>query len=47
VIGELETNDSAVRVLGGETLLTIARELVPTVKKNVTIDWTAQLKGPL
>jgi len=36
----LETNDSAVKVLGDETLRTIARELVATVKKNVTIDWT-------
>jgi type I restriction enzyme R subunit len=36
----LETNDSAVKVLGDETLRTIARELVDTVRKNVTIDWT-------
>jgi len=36
----LETNDSAVKVLGDETLRQIARELVETVKKNVTIDWT-------
>jgi type I restriction enzyme R subunit len=36
----LETNDSAVKVLGDETLRTIARELVATVRKNVTIDWT-------
>jgi type I restriction enzyme R subunit len=36
----LETNDSAVRVLGDDTLKTIARELVATVRKNVTIDWT-------
>lgn len=36
----LETNDSAVKVLGEPTLTTIARELVETVKKNVTIDWT-------
>ena len=36
----LETNDSAVRVLGDETLKTIACELVATVKKNVKIDWT-------
>ncbi|MFN3479692.1 MAG: type I restriction endonuclease subunit R, partial [Thermodesulfovibrionales bacterium] len=38
----LETNDSAVKVLGDETLRTIARELVQTVKKNVTIDWTVK-----
>jgi type I restriction enzyme R subunit len=36
----LETNDSAVKVLGDEALRTIARELVETVRNNVTIDWT-------
>lgn len=36
----LETNDSAVQILGDETLLMIARELVETVQGNVTIDWT-------
>ena len=36
----LEANDSAVKVLGDATLQKIARELVETVKKNVTIDWT-------
>jgi type I restriction enzyme R subunit len=36
----LEANDSAVSVLGDETLRTIARELVQVVQKNVTIDWT-------
>lgn len=36
----LETNDSAVKVLGDDTLKAIARELVATVRKNVTIDWT-------
>ena len=36
----LETNDSAVKVLGEPTLQAIARELVVTVRKNVTIDWT-------
>jgi type I restriction enzyme R subunit len=36
----LETNDSAVKVLGEPTLKTIARELVAIVRKNVTIDWT-------
>jgi type I restriction enzyme R subunit len=36
----LETNDSAVKVLGDETLRAIARELVETVRRNVTIDWT-------
>ena len=36
----LETNDSAVHVLGDETLRDIARELVETVRNNVKIDWT-------
>ena len=36
----LETNDSAVQVLGDETLRAIACELVQTVRSNVTIDWT-------
>ena len=36
----LGVNDSAVRVLGDETLRDIARELVETVRGNVTIDWT-------
>jgi type I restriction enzyme R subunit len=36
----LETNDSAVKVLGDENLRMIARELVKTVRANVTIDWT-------
>ena len=36
----LETNDSAVQVLGDdEQLRTIARELVKTVRANLTIDW--------
>jgi type I restriction enzyme R subunit len=36
----LATNDSAVDVLGDDALRKIARELVTTVRKNVTIDWT-------
>ena len=36
----LETNDSAVKVLGEPTLKNIARELVANVRKSVTIDWT-------
>jgi type I restriction enzyme, R subunit len=36
----LETNDSAVKVLGDNTLREIAQELVRTVRANVTIDWT-------
>lgn len=38
----LETNDSAVHVLGDEKLKIIARELVETVKRNATIDWTVK-----
>lgn len=38
----LEVNDSAVKVLGDETLRAIARELVDTVKRNVSIDWTVK-----
>jgi len=38
----LEVNDSAVKVLGDETLKTIARELVETVRNNATIDWTVR-----
>lgn len=36
----LEANDSAVKVLGDETLRGIARELVEAVRNHVTIDWT-------
>ncbi|MCC7163590.1 MAG: type I restriction endonuclease subunit R [Anaerolineae bacterium] len=38
----LEVNDSAVKVLGDDTLKTIARELVEAVRNNVTIDWTVR-----
>ena len=34
----LEANDSAVQVLGNDTLCDIARELVETVRNNVAID---------
>ncbi|MGH8183301.1 MAG: type I restriction enzyme endonuclease domain-containing protein [Rhodanobacteraceae bacterium] len=36
----LETNDSAVKVLGEPTLRMIAQEFVKTVPANTTIDWT-------
>lgn len=36
----LETNDSAVSILGDETLRTIARELLQSVRNGTTIDWT-------
>jgi type I restriction enzyme R subunit len=36
----LEVNESAVKVLGDETLKTIAHELVAAVRRSVTIDWT-------
>ncbi len=35
----LEANDSAVKVLGDETLRSIARELAESVRNSVTIDW--------
>ena len=38
----LEVNDSAVMVLGDENLRIIARELLKTVRNNVTIDWTVR-----
>jgi type I restriction enzyme R subunit len=38
----LETNESAMQVLGDENLRLIAQELVRTVKQNVTIDWTVR-----
>jgi len=38
----LEVNDSAVAVLGDQALCTIARELVDTLRNNVTIDWTVK-----
>lgn len=36
----LELNDSAVTVLGNDTLRDIAREIAEKVKSNATIDWT-------
>lgn len=36
----LEVNDSAVKVLGNDTLKLIAQELVKTIRNSVTIDWT-------
>jgi Type I site-specific restriction-modification system, R (restriction) subunit and related helicases len=36
----LETNDSAVKILGDEVLRQIAQSLVKTVRSNVTVDWT-------
>ena len=38
----LETNDSAVQVMGDEALRNIARELVETVRGNIKIDWTVR-----
>jgi type I restriction enzyme R subunit len=38
----LEVNDSAVKVLGDDCLRFIARELLKTIRENVTIDWTAK-----
>jgi len=38
----LAANDSAVRVLGDETLRQIAHELVRVVRNNVTVDWSVR-----
>jgi type I restriction enzyme R subunit len=38
----LGVNESSVQDLGDETLKTIARELVETVRNNATIDWTVR-----
>ena len=38
----LEVNDSAVKILGDETLKTIAHELVEAVRRSVSIDWTVR-----
>jgi type I restriction enzyme, R subunit len=38
----LETNDSAVAVLGDAVLTQIARELTQTIRNSVTIDWTVK-----
>jgi type I restriction enzyme R subunit len=38
----LEVNDSAVKVLGDDTLRIIAQELVRRVRENVSIDWTVK-----
>ncbi|AVD70179.1 type I restriction endonuclease subunit R [Desulfobulbus oralis] len=38
----LEVNDSAVAVLGDETLRLIAQELVQSVRSSITIDWTVR-----
>jgi type I restriction enzyme, R subunit len=38
----LEVNDSAVSILGDDVLRHIARELVDTVRKNTSIDWTVR-----
>ena len=38
----LETNDSAVKVLGELTLRRIAQDLVRTVRANVTVDWAVR-----
>lgn len=38
----LETNDSAVAVLGDKVLTQIARDLTQTIRNSVTIDWTVK-----
>ena len=36
----LEVNDSAIQVLGDDTLKDIAREIADKVRANASIDWT-------
>ncbi|MDH6060851.1 type I restriction endonuclease subunit R [Chrysosporum bergii ANA360D] len=38
----LEVNDSAVMILGDDTLKAIARDLVKAIRANLTIDWTVK-----
>jgi type I restriction enzyme R subunit len=38
----LEVNDSAVKALGADILKIIARELVKSVRENVSVDWTVK-----
>lgn len=38
----LEVNDSAVKILGDETLKMIAHELVTSIRQNLAIDWTVK-----
>ncbi len=38
----LEVNDSAVILLGDDTLKAIARDLVKAIRSNLTIDWTVK-----
>ena len=42
VYDALEVNDSAVMELGDDTLKAIASELVRSIRRNVTIDWTVK-----
>ena len=38
----LETNDSAVKILGDDALRAMARDLVGVVRRNTSIDWTVR-----
>jgi type I restriction enzyme R subunit len=38
----VETSATAAQLVGDETLCVIARELVETVRRNITIDWPAK-----
>jgi type I restriction enzyme R subunit len=38
----LEVNESAVMVLGDDTLKVIAGDLVKAIRANLTIDWTVK-----
>ena len=41
----MEVKDTTVKVLGDKVLTSIARELVETVRKNKTIDWSLREMG--
>jgi type I restriction enzyme, R subunit len=38
----LDLNDTSVQALGDKILQAIARDLVETIRRNVTIDWTVK-----
>lgn len=44
-MSQTPASHSAVKVLGDDRLRAIARELVETVRQNVTIDWTMRENG--
>ncbi|HEY1954047.1 MAG TPA: type I restriction enzyme endonuclease domain-containing protein [Polyangiaceae bacterium] len=41
----VEVNDSAVKIMGDDARCTIARALVASIRRNVSIDWTVRESG--